>query len=294
MSRTKTLLTLVAMVLGFGLMMASPTFAITYFSPITAFQDDDMDWHFDSGGVNADGLLSVGDRLYGVVEYEQTYDVFNPGPASETPIAPQELTGVFDLTIVAINSAFGVSQIVFGPTVGSTILDAAAPAGTLVSFYLDNVDDLDIVGVNCISDADCIDKANNGPLWANFGFGGDDDEFWTAIVPSTSLDPDDVFAGNSTSNYGAFNYAVSILTNNTGKIFDLQTCPLCAGTDNLIEVTGSGNILGGQGLDNGAFARSDADTQLKPVSQIPEPSYSTVAGCRFAWFGIQRTQEVDP
>jgi len=267
----------VTMVLSFVVMMATPIFAITWYPPITGFQDDDMEWFFDSDapGTAGYGILSAGDRLYGVVEYEQTYSIYPSG--SDSSIPPQELTGVFDLTIVAVNSAFGVSQIVFGPTAGSTVLDPSAPAGTLVSFYIDNGNDLNIVGVNCTSDADCIAKAKIGTPWADFGFAGDADESWITIAPSTSLSPSAVAAGQPSTNFGGFNYFVSVLTNNTGQTIGLQDCtPLCTGGDGMIQIIGSGNILGGAGLNNGAFARSDADTQVPTT--VPEPSTLLLLG----------------
>jgi hypothetical protein len=261
------------LVLGISIMMlaigfaGNYAFAITWYPPVTGFQDDDMDW-WDNN--DDDNEISAGDRLYGVLEMYETFSVLSSG---NDPLAPQELTGVFDVTVKSV----GGGLITFEPTPVNTILDPLAPAGTMVSFYLDNVNDLNLVGVNCVSDADCIDKANNGNLWMNIGFAGDPDESWTSLVFPGGLDPSIVAGGPATTKFGLFNYFLSVLTNNTGQIFELQQCgPFCTGGDGYIEVIGSGDVLGGQGLTTGAFARSDTDAQL--VTAVPEPSSLLLLG----------------
>jgi hypothetical protein len=149
-----------------------------------------------------------------------------------------------------------------------------------VSLYLDSTPDLDIVSTTgCGSFAECVANATDsdtGDVWLNAGFGGDADESWTALVIPGGLSPATVAGGADTSTFGFFNYFLSILTNNTGETFTPQSCaPICQGGDGLIDLLGSGNILGGAGLDNGAFARSDGDFQ---VQSIPEPSTLLLLG----------------
>jgi hypothetical protein len=263
--------------IGFGLALTgSPAFGVTFFPPVTGFQDEDLDWLDDADG---SGTITVGDRLYGVIEFNETFRVV-PSGASD-PIAPEELTGVFDLTVTAIAGTL----ITFGPTAGSPIL-GAVPAGTMVSLYLDNVNDLDLVAVNCDSDTECIDFANNGALWLNAGFAGDLDETWTALVIPGGLDPDTVAGLPANQTAGFFNYCLSVLTNNTGQTFGLQSSALCTGLDDgQTLVLGSGNILGGQGLENGAFARSDGDAQVRTVS-VPEPSALLLVGAGLLGLGF--------
>jgi hypothetical protein len=271
-------------VLGVGL-ISSPASAVTYFPPLTGFQDDDLDFFIDNDG---DTLISSGDRLVGVVEWTETQSLAPSG--SSATIAPDELTGVFDLTVVSVVG--GV--ITFAPTntTGSEGLLAGQPAGTAVSIYLDDSPDLNLVAVNCTSQANCIALASDGSLYMNVGFGGDADESWTAFTLPGGDDPDQVAAGAGTTTFGFFNYFLSILTNNTGQTFGLQSCtPFCGAGDGLIELSGSGNILGGAGLTNGAFARSDGDFQ---VAIVPEPSTLLLFGAGLLgvnFFGRRRNKK---
>jgi hypothetical protein len=267
--------TIVALiVMGVGL-ISSPAFAITFFPPVTGFQDDDLDWLLTSTGAPKTGTVAVGDRLVGVLEFVETFSVVPAGSSANIAAGGEELTGVFDLTVTSkVEIAPGIFTYTFGPTAGSTFVNG--PAGTMVSLYLDNVNDLDLVAVNCGSLATCVDLANNGALWLNVGFAGDVNEIWRAL----SLGDTTTGILNAPANepQGFFQYFLSILTNNTGQTFTPQDCaPSCpAGGDNATQVIGGGQILGGQGLTNGAFARSDIDTQL--ATKVPEPSTLLLLG----------------
>ena len=257
-------------VLGVGL-ISSPASAVTYFPPLTGFQDDDLDWFVDNDG---DGLISAGDQLQGVVEWTETFSLSPSG--SSAGVAPPELTGVFDLTVTSVVGGI----ITFTPTnaTGAEGLLAGQPAGTAVSIYLDPTPNLDLVAVDCGSLNECVAAASDGALYLNVGFAGDPDESWTAATLPGGTDPSIVAGGAGTSTFGFFNYFLSILTNNTGETFALQSCsPFCTGGDGLITLSGSGNILGGAGLTNGAFARSDGDFQLAQAV-VPEPSTLLLLG----------------
>lgn len=274
--RTKLFLTLAVVILG---MMSSSAFAVTFFPPITGFEDNDLEWFQDNDGNN---VISQGDRLYGVLEMDYTYQVVPAG--ADVPIGPEELTGIFDMTVAAVTSVPampgfpGATFIQMIPTANSPVLGPNAPVGTFISLFTDSTPDLNIVAANCINAADCIAKASDGNLFMNLGFAGDADESWvaTAFGPPALLNPALVAAGSSTEQFGSFSYYLSVLTNNTGWSIGLQPCTLCQGGDNLIQVLGSGRILGGQGLGNGAFARSDLDAQI--ATPIPEPSTLVLLG----------------
>ena len=78
---------------------------------------------------------------------------------------------MFDLT-VAPGSVGGT--FIFTPTnvTGAEGVLAGQPAGTAVTMYLDNVDDLDLVTPDCGTLANCVDLANNGGVFLDLGFYG--------------------------------------------------------------------------------------------------------------------------
>lgn len=244
---------------------------VSWFPPITAFEDDNAEQLIDRNG---NGNLDVGDSLRGVLEINQTVGTLIGGPAG---FGGAELTGIFETVVVAKNFVRIDGQgnarydYVFAPT---------AADGTIVKLYLDQTPDLQLTGAtNCASVVDCENKATDGALFMTFGFDptGDGNEFWFAAdaVENTSA----VHGLPATFKVGVANYGLSVLVNNTGKTFTTQDCsflsPTCAGGDKGVEVIGSGDVLGGQGLTNGYIAHSDFDYQLQTV---PEPASLALLG----------------
>jgi hypothetical protein len=243
-------------------LLASPVFAITFFSPVTQFEDDDIEFHIDT---NNNGIVDVGDRLVGVAEFFFSSAIPPPGSAT---IAPEELTAVFDLT-VAPGSVGG--SFIFTPTnvTGAEGVLAGQPAGTAVTMYLDASDDLDLITTDCGTLANCVDLANNGDVWLDAGFYGNPAAFWSAL--SITNDPDLVAAGGASESFGFYSFCLDVATNNTGQTLGLQNCSFTGGQTQII---GGGVIKGGEGLSD-AFARSDNDFQIR---SIPEPSTLLLLG----------------
>lgn len=288
------LLKLLPAVLAAGIALAagSVSAGVTWYTPGTQFQDDNLDYVFDRDG---GGTLSVGDRLMSVFEFTSSQGSIAGGP---TGFAPHELTGVADVTIVAITPG---GQYIFAPTnsaltagvglgVGSGVLGAFA-AGTAIAAFLDAVPDLNVINATCGTQVACQGLAGLGlgdgsALFLTAGFFGDPDEAWVAQALGTGGTISVVEGGGAATPFGIFSLALSVGVNSTGiSSFGLQSCaPFCGlGGDGLIQMTGNGNILGGVGLDHTQWtARSDTDVQLVP---IPEPGSLALLGIALAGLG---------
>lgn len=266
---------------------------ITWFSPLTGFEDDDLAWVLKaqrdvngnitgySAPVQA-GSVAVGDRIVGVLEFNQTYPISSPG--SNVAITGFELTGVYDLTVAfAAPTGIGTGvNLAFAPTAAAFSVLTGSPAGTLLQMYTDAAMNLDTVGVNCVSLADCISKASDGDTWAALGFGGDADEYFNASLAANNLAA--LLASASTGSVGTENFGLSVLQNDTGLDFGLQSCGLfCGAGDGMVQVVGGGVLKGGQGLTNGAVTRSDVDAQVAPV---PEPGTIALVSLGLLGLGV--------
>lgn len=279
--------------LGLGLAtLSGSASAITLYSPITNFEDDDVDFVIQGTNEGNDlTQLDVGDTLVSIIEILQTSD---PLGTDSALLSPQELTGVAAITITAfadLDGVGGANDMIFSPYAGGlntflggeTVTGGTAGGGAMVALWLDNAPDLTTLGsTNCTSLADCIARATDGTLYEVGGFEGDTDEFWLALNAETDFAT--ALASSSTTKLGAFNFGISIL-DAAGNPFvkDGLTCTgatatFCGGDDK-IDIIGSGDVLGGQGLGagiiaDGAFVHSDFDFQ----QSVPEPATLALLG----------------
>jgi hypothetical protein len=278
MTPKKLVSALAAIGFGAGLALSSgPASAvITFFSPFTAFQDDNLDFVVDT---NTNGIIDTGDRIISVIEIANTQGILaGQGPNA---IAPEELTGVADITIATV---LADGRLVFAPSGAAGVLSGFA-AGTMFALWTDATPDLNVINAACGTRAACLVAAGLGagdPLFLTGGFFGDPDNLWVSTPAVGGNIIATVQGGGSSATFGAFTFAVDAGINNTGVNLGLQACaPFCnpvplLGQDGQVDIIGSGNILGGQGLTATEWtARSDTDSQIRPV---PEPGSLALLG----------------
>lgn len=292
-----TKIKVLAAAVGLGLGMASfqATAAITWYSPYTSFEDDDLDFFLDragpTGALNTTpsrtGTLDIGDVTVAVFELNQTVSVLPAG--SSSPITGGELTGIVANQVLT-KTATGISGI-FTYTFGAvteglnSILSLAgvsvpngggAGGGAQAALWFDTSPNLDLVGVNCTSLINCMQLASDGALWEVDGFDGDVDNFWNA----SGGDNIGVIAESLAQDVASIQFGLGLFFNGTGK--DLLPVP-CVGAaavcsdgvgDEAVIFLGGGNLNGGRGLTNGAFARSDFDF----TKSVPEPATLALLG----------------
>lgn len=256
---------------------------------LTQLEDDNREYLVKGAG-NTDptmaGIIQVGDSLRGVVKFQSILQIDAPF-GSQSPILP-ELTGIFQTEVKSITATTpGFGNIVWGP---SSAFTSVYGAGSMVALYTGGTT-LDLNA--CPSIAACESAATDGGgglSWLTAGFADADDQ-WSSI--NSNLNFGLVSTLGATTKVATINYALSLLTNNTGYLFNevALDCGIgifaCAG-DGKTDFVGSGDALGGRGLTNGYGARSDIDVLMNVV---PEPGALALLGLGLAGLGFSRRQK---
>jgi hypothetical protein len=288
--KTASIITALAFAMGcttasaFSLYTGDATF------PGTQLEDDDVHYLIDNDG---DHRISEGDVLVGTLEIKQIIDILPPISGSSPQFLNMdldELTGLSTLLVSEIDRAN--ERIIFGQ-------DGSTP---MLAFYSDTGTGVDLDVTNCGLRADCVSAATDGAgLWASFSIDPLDPDtgwFFDPIVSlENALDPTIIAGALQTAEFGTANFALNLVTNNTGydlAQFDMggiQCLILFGGVcpdDGFVSLTGSTDILGARNYNqvydavnnpDGAFARSDADFALNPqVIPVPAAVWLFVSG----------------
>lgn len=228
--------------------------------PPTQFEDNNLDYWEDLDG---DGRISVGDVLHSAVEFENVLDLVGGSPAYALDQAADDLVAYATIQVASMGTVWTFQQ--YG----------AIP---MIQVYTGGAINLDLFTAG--SDptlAQAVAAITDGTHLWDFSLTSDTDTYWFFIPSANNADNPNVVANlASTSKVGSLNYALNqvwgddIFADVVADFADLSL-----GGDGLVDLIGSGDILGGRGLVNGAFARSDIDVALRP---IPEPATLTLLG----------------
>jgi hypothetical protein len=257
--------------------------------------------------VNGDTFLGVGDTLRGILTIETVENLTNASPTNNLGggSGNNELTAIFETEVISLTvvsdtdgscngnaacdqvgdslSGDELANYVFGPN-AAFIAAGGYSDGTIVAFYDDSTIDYTRSGSQAVTEA----SATGGTLVLEAGMNGtngslDADELWKAFgAPVDTTVLKSVPAGSA---LGTFNVQLSFVGVNTlfpnfqqvsaGCSFPFSPTAPCGG-DGLIDLNGSGSILGTQ----------DADTNYSAFNNVDFTVYVVPAPGVLALFGI--------
>jgi hypothetical protein len=230
--------------------------------------------------------VDVGDRLRGMFDVNTIEDLTGGGGTNALGLASgnNEWAGVFEIEVLTkVADGAGGFDWTFGP---SASFVATYGAGAMIAMYEDATveytrlsatdDGAPDTGVGPFVDEEAlIANVTDGTLRWVLGFGLDADELWTANAISDDIAV--IGAVAPPGNGGTVNFQVSILQNFFNTTFG-QVGATIALADGLIDVNGSGNLLGIAGATTPFDSFDNFDFVFAPESIIPEPATVTLMG----------------
>lgn len=246
-------------------------------------EDDSGEYLID---VNQNGILDVGDRLRGIIEFP--FITYDGNQHALDGVQNQHIGAVFETEITSKTFAGipGLFNFTFGP---SAAFEAEYGMGALAAFYVDDVDNVNIKGADCATYAQvqaggvCEQTITDGTLAFTAGFTGvDGDEGWTAFGA-----PENAAAGAGaleSTTLGNFNYNLNVLNNPLAFDFNqIMANPFAAlgggVSDGLVDLSGSGSLLGTIDTDGDKVTGYDfTDDADIAGNHVPEPASIALFG----------------